>query len=212
MVAHRVFCARSAAMPNHGRDGEPGRELGAERPALPTRYVRGVLLVLALAASAAACTGAVRERPHAPETRTARVARVIDGDTIVLADGRRVRLVQIDTPELEEHECYGVEAARLLRRLLPAGSAVRLEADSRLDRVDRFGRLLRYVLRGGRILNLVLVRRGAATVWFYDGDRGRYSSALLAAARAARAGRLGLWGACPGTPFDPLHAADTGRP
>jgi endonuclease YncB( thermonuclease family) len=37
-----------------------------------------------------------------------------------------------------------------------------------------------------------------------------YASALLRAARQARADRRGLWGACPGTPFDPYHAADTG--
>ncbi len=52
---------------------------------------------------------------------------------------------------------------------------------------------------------------GAATVWFYDHDRGRRAAALITAARAARAAHRGLWGACPRTPFDPYHAADTGR-
>jgi hypothetical protein len=60
--------------------------------------------------------------------------------------------------------------------LLRIGTAVRLEADPRLDRVDGYGRQLRYVWRGGMNVNVELVRRGAATVWFYDGERGKYAS------------------------------------
>jgi micrococcal nuclease len=94
--------------------------------------------------------------------------------------------------------------------MLPAGAVVTLEADPALDQVDRYGRLLRYVHRAGRNLNLALVRDGSATVWFYDGERGRYSGALLAAGRAARSARRGLWGACPNAIWDPSRAATTG--
>jgi micrococcal nuclease len=139
-----------------------------------------------------------------------RIQYVIDGDTVVLATGEHVRLVQIDAPEVQERECYGDRARTLLRRLIPPGTTVRVEADPRLDQVDRYGRLLRYLFRGPTNLNLELVRVGAATVWFYDHDRGRYAGALLAAARAARASHRGLWGACPRTPFDPYHSASTG--
>jgi micrococcal nuclease len=45
-------------------------------------------------------------------------------------------------------------------------------------------------------VNLELVRRGAATVYLYGGDRGKSAARLLAAARAARAERRGMWGAC----------------
>jgi hypothetical protein len=45
-------------------------------------------------------------------------------------------------------------------------------------------------------VNLVLVRRGAASVWFFDGDRGRYADELLAAAQNARQAERGAWGAC----------------
>lgn len=138
------------------------------------------------------------------------VARVIDGDTIALSNGERVRLVQIDTPELGTGECYSRKAASVLAVLLPPGSLVQLEADRRLDEVDRYGRLLRYVFRGGLNVNLALVERGAATVWFFHGDRGRYAGALLATAREARSAARGLWGACPGTPFEPSRPADTG--
>jgi endonuclease YncB( thermonuclease family) len=45
-------------------------------------------------------------------------------------------------------------------------------------------------------VNVELVRRGAATVGFYDGERGKYAAKLFAAARQARAERRGFWGAC----------------
>lgn len=133
------------------------------------------------------------------------VSRVIDGDTIELAGGGRVRLVQIDTPEAGE-ECYADRATELARRLLPPGTRVRLELDPRLDRVDRYRRQLAYVRKGGENVNVTLVRRGAASVWFFHGARGRYARELLAAAQEARAERRGLWSACPQARFDPSAA------
>jgi Staphylococcal nuclease homologue len=84
----------------------------------------------------------------------------------------------------------------VLGRLLPVGSKVVLERDPRLDNVDRYGRILRYVIKGKVNVNLELVRRGAASVWFYDGDRGRYAHRLAGAARTARNEGRGGWGAC----------------
>ena len=162
--------------------------------------------LLALAAGAVSDSAA---RP-APAGARVHVARVIDGDTIELTSRVRVRLVQIDTPEVGSGECFSRAAARELRALLPNGAPVTLETDPRLDPVDRYGRLLRYVIRDGRNVNLELVRRGAATVWLYDGDRGRYATQLLAAARAARQARRGLWGACPRAVWNPFAAASTG--
>jgi len=157
--------------------------------------------VLALAACSSGAGSAAEE---------AHIARVIDGDTIEMTGGDRVRLVQIDAPELQEDECYAAEATQALRELLPAGSRVRLEPDPDLDEVDRFDRLLRYVHRDGTNVNLELVRRGAAGVWFFEGDRGRYAGALLDAARDAEAAGNGLWAACPGTRLDPTRGVDTG--
>ena len=140
----------------------------------------------------------------------ARIASVIDGDTVLLSNGEHVRLVQIDAPELRERECYGAQARDALRRLTPPGSTVRVEGDRLLDDVDRFGRLLRYVFRGSVNVNLELVREGAAAPYFYAHDRGRYANALLAAANAARAARRGLWGACPRTQLNPYRQVATG--
>ena len=139
------------------------------------------------------------------------VVSVYDGDTLTLTSGRRVRLLQIDTPELGSGECYSRAARTALVSLAPPGARVTLEADPALDRVDRYGRLLRYVVRGGTNVNLELVRRGAAAPYFYRGERGRHAAALLRAAQQARAGRTGLWKACPSTALDPTRAVATGR-
>ena len=78
------------------------------------------------------------------------VARIGDGDTLDVRGGARVRLVQIDAPELGEGECYAQEAKRELERLAPPRHARRAESDPELDDVDRYGRLLRYVNARGR--------------------------------------------------------------
>ena len=137
------------------------------------------------------------------------VERVIDGDTVALVDGTRVRLVQIDTPEKGD-ECYGDKASELTRRLLPPGTHVRIEQDPDLDQEDRFGRKLAYVWKDDEDVNLTLVEEGAAGVWFFDGSRGRYARELLRAAERARADDRGLWGACPLARFDPEDSLSTG--
>jgi endonuclease YncB( thermonuclease family) len=144
-----------------------------------------------------------------------RVARVVDGDTVDLVSGVRVRLVQIDTPEVYySPECYGAQASRVTEHLLPAGTFVRLYREPKTDAVDQYGRLLRYVLRVRDQLNvnLQLVRVGAAAPYFYDYRRGRYANLLVRLALHARARHLGLWGRCPGTPWDPDHGVSTGPP
>jgi endonuclease YncB( thermonuclease family) len=143
---------------------------------------------------------------HGGASTTATIARVLDGDTIVLTDGRHVRLVQLDAPETDEAECYAAEATGVLIRLLPFGTEVEIETDPTLDKRDRFGRILAYVARNGTNINLELVREGAASPYFFHGDRGRYALDLLEAANEASRHQRGLWGACPGTALDPLHA------
>ena len=174
---------------------------------------RNLLIAAAFALVVAAAIAVSRGGDDPPSRAAAVVARVIDGDTLALANGDVVRLVQIDAPELHERECYARAARAELVALVPLRARVALEFDPRihaadLDRADRFGRLLAYVVRAEANVNLELVRRGAATPWFFDGVRGRYAEELLEAARAARAERSGLWRACPRTrlaPFDPLE-------
>ena len=166
--------------------------------------------LLALAAGASADPGSgLRTQTRVSEAAV--VVSVYDGDTLTLRDGRRVRLLQIDTPELGSGECYSRAARTALFGLAPPGRPIVLESDPALDRVDRYGRLLRYVKRNGVNVNLELVRRGAAAPYFYRGERGRYAGALMRAALGAKAARRGLWKACPATVLDPVRAVETGR-
>ena len=135
------------------------------------------------------------------------VSQVIDGDTIDLDSGDRIRLVQIDAPE-RKGECYGKKAGKVLRQLLPVGTEVRILRDRKLDNIDRYGRLLRYVFIGRKNINLALVQRGAASVWYFQGDKGRYAAKLLSAAEQAKASGRGAWGACEAE-LDPLRAFQT---
>lgn len=136
---------------------------------------------------------------------------VTDGDTIRLRGGARVRLVQVDTPEVRGNaECGGRAASAALERQLPPGTRVRLVVEPASDRVDRYGRLLRYVFVGDRNVNVWLVQQGHAAPYFYDGERGRFATQLERAARDARAARRGIWGSCPDALLDPSRGLDTG--
>ncbi len=157
--------------------------------------------------------GAALPAAAARQDELARIDRVADGDTVDLTSGARVRLVQIDTPEVySDAECYGPQASATTRALLAPGTAVRLAAEPATDRVDRYGRLLRYVfrVRDGLNVNVRLVEVGAAAPYFFDHRRGRYAALLERLARRARSLKVGLWGRCPGTRYYPYAKVDTG--
>jgi micrococcal nuclease len=168
------------------------------------RSLLALVIVVALVPAASASSG---------RGVTYRIDRVTDGDTVVLRNGQRVRLVQIDSPEkFFGLECYAREASDAAERLLPKGTRVRLLLEPTSDRIDDFDRLLRYVVRlDGVNVNLRLVAVGAAAPYFYEGQRGMHANRLEALAQRARARRLGLWGACPNTRYDPYSGIETHR-
>lgn len=137
------------------------------------------------------------------------VTKVSDGDTITLSTGKKIRLLQIDTPELSDSECYAQAARSALISLLSAPGQLSLMPDPKLDNVDSYGRLLRYVFIGKTNINLKLVEIGAAAPYFYKGEKGRYSTQILKAAQAAKAKSLGLWKICPGTKLTPTDSVTT---
>lgn len=147
--------------------------------------------------------------PFTPSNANVRVASITDGDTIKLTDGRSVRLLQIDTPELRGNECYAKEAQVALAKLLNARGTLRLQTDPKIETTDSYGRLLRYIFKGRTNINLEMVKIGAATPYFYKRVRGQYASELLKAAEAAQAQKIGLWSACPGTRLNPNGALTT---
>ena len=123
--------------------------------------------------------------------RTVKVVKVIDGDTIVIAGGQRVRYIGIDTPEVGDNpEYYGPEATSFNARLV-AGGEVSLERD--VSERDRFGRLLRFVYADGILVNAELVREGYARAQEYGGDR-RYTNCFAFLEQEARDTGRGMWG------------------
>lgn len=134
---------------------------------------------------------------------TARVERVVDGDTfIALRRGERlrVRLIGLDAPESVRPgypvECWGQESSRLLTRLLPVGTGVR-GAYQDGGRRDAYGRDLWDVwLPDGRFLQAVLVRRGAAAAYPYW-PQVAHAPHLQKVEARARARDAGRWGSCP---------------
>jgi len=119
------------------------------------------------------------------------VARVIDGDTVELADGRHVRYLGIDTPEVGDY--YGEEATGRNRDLVER-KTIELQRGSRDQ--DEYGRLLRYVYVDGTFVNGELVAEGYATAYVFDPD-DRYSQVLVQLEQYARMKELGLWASEP---------------
>jgi micrococcal nuclease len=143
----------------------------------------------------------VPETPEqvAPDRQAAQVVDVVDGDTLkVLLDGQEetIRLIGVDTPESvhpqKPVECFGREASAMAQELA-ANQAVQLEADPTQDRVDRYGRLLRYVyLPGDMLLNWELIYQGYGFEYTYAVPYA-YQAEFQQAERDARANQRGLW-------------------
>lgn len=179
-----------------------------------------VLLVIIAAASPSGRKGfeegqqAAREGQETPETTTQTspqtiiptatpstegllVKSVIDGDTIELEDGTKIRYIGIDTPESvhpsKPVECFGKEAATKNEELV-GGKRVRLEKD--ISETDRYDRLLRYAYVGDLFVNDFLVRQGYANAVSFPPDV-RYLEQFRQAEREARESKRGLWSSCP---------------
>jgi len=126
-----------------------------------------------------------------------KVSRVIDGDTIEIEGGERVRYIGIDTPETVDPrkpvQCFGVEASNKNKEMV-VGKTVRLEKDT-TDR-DKYKRLLRYVYVGDTFINLEMVKQGFAYSYSYPPDI-KFQKEILAAQQEAEKNKNGLWNACP---------------
>lgn len=123
------------------------------------------------------------------------VTAVIDGDTIDLESGDRVRYLMIDTPEITggKNDCYGAEA-RQFNQDLVLGKQVSLRYDT--ECTDRFGRLLAYVTVQDREVNSLLVERGYACVLVIPPNGADRADEFDFIEDQARADMRGMWGAC----------------
>lgn len=119
-----------------------------------------------------------------------KVVRVIDGDTIEIEGGERVRYIGMDAPELNiQDHCFGPEATRKNKELVE-GKTVRLEKD--ISETDIYKRLLRYIFIDDVFVNDYLVRQGYAHVSTYPPDV-KYENQFLQAEQEARENKRGLW-------------------
>lgn len=135
-----------------------------------------------------------QEPPKAQDTF--KVTRVIDGDTVELENGSKVRYIGIDTPETVDPrkpvQCFGKEASRFNKQLVE-GKVVRLEKD--VSETDKYSRLLRYVYVGDTFVNDYLVRQGYGHSSSFPPDV-KYQEQFLQAQKEAREKGLGLWSLC----------------
>lgn len=126
------------------------------------------------------------------------VARVIDGDTVELDSGERVRYLMIDTPEsTTQVECWGVEAKQANQALVE-GKTVQLRYDS--ECTDDYDRLLAYVELSGQVINEVMVERGHACVLHISPNGDDVVDEYEALEYEAQMLAKGLWAACDPTP------------
>lgn len=123
------------------------------------------------------------------------ISRVQDGDTIILRDGRKLRLIGINTPELPREDSPGQpfaqEARAALASLLESNNEIGLRFDE--QRVDRYGRLLAHLyLAGGESVQARLLQQGYAAAIAVPPNLWNQECYQQAEERATRAG-LGLW-------------------
>jgi len=129
----------------------------------------------------------LRPAAGAPQGRVVTIRSVIDGDTAVLEDGRRIRYLGINAPE--RGEAYFAEATAVNRRLTE-GRRVRLEPDQVLE--DRYHRLLFYVYVDGEMVNARLIEEGLAHLLVIPPNLRHYDRLVQLQHQARAAGR-GIW-------------------
>jgi micrococcal nuclease len=152
------------------------------------------LRIAALAVIIVSCALFALSYRYAGRTDLRYVKRAIDGDTILLANGDRVRYIGINTPETKHPykpvEYFGKEASDYNKRLVES-KWVRLEYD--VERRDRYGRLLAYVFLDDLFINAKMVKEGYAQVYTVP-PNVKHQELFLKLQREARENGRGLWG------------------
>ncbi len=150
---------------------------------------RWSVLCVIIASVAAGCSG---DTPTAiPNENPCLLSVVIDGDSLRCADGREIRLLLIDAPEMGQAP-WGEQARTALLGLSPLGSALEVE-EYDVDRRDDFGRDLAYLYRSdGAMLNERMAWLGYAVALVIP-PNGRHEARIRAAVSSAQTEERGLW-------------------
>lgn len=146
----------------------------------------------------------ITERTLPDGVERARVVDVIDGDTIRLQNGDRVRYLNVDTPETRRPgtpiQCYGPEASEFNKRLV-GDKIIYMTAD--INPVDRYDRLLRFVFLSlddvsdiSKSVNAILVKKGYAQASIFR-PNNTYENFFRDLESQARENNIGIWKKCP---------------
>ena len=117
------------------------------------------------------------------------VYKAVDGDTLELVDGRLIRYIGIDAPEIEDNDCMSTEAKKA-NEVLVNGKTIKIIKD--VSDVDKYDRLLRYVFVGKTFINEQLIKQGYARASNYPPDT-KYSKRFKSIAASAKEAKLGIW-------------------
>ena len=155
---------------------------------MPKNLNHGFAAQLTLGLSAALVSCAPSGLPG-QQTADCVVGHIVDGDTFRCRDGRKIRLIGIDSPEQRQRP-YGAQAQAALLRIAPPGTALKLEGD--VAATDRYGRVLAYAWAKSVLVNEALVQEGWA-VQYTVPPNVKYADRLGRAQKEARARGRGLW-------------------
>lgn len=121
------------------------------------------------------------------------IERIVDGDTVKTAAGDSIRLLGVDTPEIDwennRSEFYAEKARDFSTKNL-LGKNVILEYDQ--EKEDHYGRTLAYIIQDGKIYNKKLLEKGYATLMIVE-PNDKYEAEFKKTAQKAREAGLGLW-------------------
>lgn len=120
------------------------------------------------------------------------VTRIVDGDTVELEDGTKIRYLGVNTPEITYDDCYSAEAMQKNSDLV-LGKTIQLEYDTACT--DRYGRLLAHVFVDDVHVNLKLLEEGYGCLLFIEPNNA-YLTEFESADYVAQAYEIGVWGAC----------------
>ena len=149
--------------------------------------------------------------PSHSQDRFYRVKRVVDGDTLLLTNGDRVRLIGVDTPEVHPSKKLYRDAERTgrdIKTIIAMGkkasaftkslvnkNEVRLEydqANAQIGHRDKYGRVLAYVyLNDGTLVNAEIIKQGYG--FAYTRFPFKHMEEFRRYEREARENKRGLW-------------------
>jgi len=164
-----------------------------------------IWLLLTLAVLVVLRSGGVSPRSPSvdlpPSNQVVQVRRAVDGDTLLLESGQRIRLIGVDTPETRHPdrpaEPWGAEASAFTAAKVARGE-VRLQYDR--ERLDPYRRILAYVYVDGELLNEELIRAGLSPAVTSFPFRSDLQRRFRNAEQEARSAQRGIWSVTSETP------------